>query len=343
MKCFRLICPTCLLCAALVVGIASWNLTIAQESTQAPTSAPSKAAFHRIHRPNAVDVEKEYDLSNLSIPRDEIHELLPRDAIPALTDPKLESVADADWLKPTDRVVAIAIENDAVAVPLHILDWHEIANLTVGGQAVAATYCPLCDSATVISRTVTYKDDAGEEQTETLEFGVSGALYNSNVLMYDRKYKALWSQLAQQAVSGPLAGTPLKHLPVRLTTFAKFAEKHSKGKVVSRDTGHQRGYGSFPYRGFGDTDRLLVPVKRMGDALPRKTLGVGVQAASKSWFIPVDVIGARYELKTPAGPVVITSSEAGIAIESQPSGVRTAQTYFYSWSAFHPKTQVERE
>ncbi len=306
-------------------------------------SSPANAAtpeFRRIQRPGAVDVAQEYDLSNLKIPIEEIHELLPRDAIPALTEPKTERARSVEWLESEDRVVEIVIGREAVAVPLRVLNWHEVANMTVAGRPVAATYCPLCDSASVISRRIERRLEGGTTGVEVLEFGVSGALYNSNVLMYDRKHKGLWSQLGMVAVSGPLAGTSLDHLPVRVVPFSSFVRDHPNGKVVSKDTGHDRDYSGSPYASYFRHERLMVPVKGVCAALPRKTLGLGVLAADDAWFIPADEIGERFVLATPLGDVVAAKGDAGIVVESSPEGVRTAQTFYYSWSAFHPQTQV---
>jgi hypothetical protein len=97
--------------------------------------------FRRVVRPGAVILEEEYDLAGLLLPREEIHALLPRDAIPALTDPKLETLAEAgEWLSADDRVLAVTVGSESVAVPFRVLNWHEIANLTVGGEPLAATY-----------------------------------------------------------------------------------------------------------------------------------------------------------------------------------------------------------
>ena len=113
------------------------------EAAQQPE--PRADGFQRIHRQGAVVVKDEYDVSNALIPLDEVHELLPRDAIPALTDPQLEPITGADWLPADARVIEITIKGEAIAAPFMILNYHEIVNLTVGGEPVAATYCPLCD------------------------------------------------------------------------------------------------------------------------------------------------------------------------------------------------------
>ncbi|MGD9791218.1 MAG: DUF3179 domain-containing (seleno)protein [Phycisphaerales bacterium] len=308
--------------------------------------------FQRVQRPGSVDIEKDYNLAGLTIPKEQIHTLLPRDAIPALTDPKTEPADKADWLPDDARVVEIVVGEDVLGVPLRVLDWHEVVNTTVGGEPIAATYCPLCDSATVFSRRITPKaadgaaaDGSGSKPSPVvLEFGVSGALYNSNVLMYDRKDKGLWSQLGMHAVSGPLAGTALEMLPVEVVSFAAFKEAHPTAKIVSKDTGHERDYSRSPYESYFKNEKLMVPVAGVGDTLPRKTLGVGIAVgegdAAQAWFVPVDAIGDGRTIDTPAGKVVLAKSDAGVAVTQAPKGVRTAQTFYYSWSAFYPKTTV---
>ncbi len=300
---------------------------------------PAKPAFKQVRRPGSVDLDKEYDLANLRIPKDQIHTLLPRDAIPALTDPKRERVAEAKWLPDDARIVAVTVGDQTLGVPLRVLDWHEVVNTTLGGEPVAVTYCPLCDSATVFSRRV--RPPGGGEEA-VLEFGVSGALFNSNVLMYDRRDKALWSQLGMRAVSGPLAGVALKMLPVRLQPVSQFREAHPDASIVSRDTGHERDYGRSPYKRYFASDRLMVPVAQMGDALPRKTLGLGFAVGERAWFLPADAIGDGLTLQTPAGALHVRRSDAGVAVDRAPLGLQTAQTFYYSWSAFFPQTRVVR-
>lgn len=308
--------------------------------------------FQRVQRPGSVDLAEEYNLENLSIPIEQIHTLLPRDAIPALTDPHRQPAAEADWLEGDARIIVVKANGEVLGVPLAILDFHEIVNTTVGGEPIAATYCPLCDSATVFSRTVTLpmlidghgQDQAPGPRTTVLEFGVSGALYNSNVLMYDRRDKALWSQLGMDALSGPLAGTQLRMLPVEIISLDRFEREHPGASIVSNQTGHERAYGRSPYDRYFADDDLLVPVAEHGDALSRKTLGVGVAVGrgddQQSWFVPESVAQDGYTLDTPAGKVTLSATDGGVRVESAPEGVRTAQTFYYAWSAFYPDTRV---
>lgn len=311
----------------------------ASHAQDAPAQAPP---FRQVNRPGSVDIEKEYNLAGLTIPRDQIHTLLPRDGIPALTDPHTQPIKSAAWLTDDARILVVTVGAETLGVPIGVLDWHEVVNTTIGGEAIAATYCPLCDSATVFFRTITPPAGMGSEPV-TLEFGVSGALYNSNVLLYDRRDKALWSQLAMRAVSGPLAGVPVRTLPVRIIPFSELRREHPDSLIVSNETGHPRDYSRSPYASYFKNERLLVPVEGIGDALPRKTLGVGVAIGDESWFVPVDVIGDGYTLSTPAGKVRIERTESGVAVTEAPPAVQNAQTLYYSWSAFYPRTRVIRE
>jgi hypothetical protein len=173
-------------------------------------------------RPNAVQAQggsgrratPPFDLGNATVPREEIHSGGPaKDGIPALSKPKTIGAKAATYLAAGDRVIGVAIGNEARAYPIRILNFHEIVNDVLGGQPIAVTYCPLCDSAAVFDRNT---------PRGLREFGVSGLLYNSNVLMYDRDKRAesLWSQLKSEAVAGVQVRNRLKLLPLELTTWS---------------------------------------------------------------------------------------------------------------------------
>jgi len=293
-------------------------------------------AFQQVVRREGVDLGREYDVSGLTIPAAEIHRLLPRDAIPALTDPKTETARASNWLRPNSRLILVELGEQKLAVPIQILDSHEIVNATIDGQGVAITYCPLCDSAVVFSRTVATQE--GDEIE--LEFGVSGALFNSNVLMYDRTHRGLWSQLGMKAVSGPLVGTPLTSLPFQMVAYGDFVKQHPDAPIVSSDTGHPRNYQNSPYQQYFAKDDLMVPVRSYGKKLKRKTLGLGIKAGEQSWFVPVDQIAGNCQLTTPAGIVKFSRTEAGIVVSELPTDVMAAQSFYYSWSAFFPNCVI---
>jgi len=305
----------------------------------AQSSSPAGSWFERVHRPGAVIVQDVYDTSNLTIPLEEIHELLPRDAIPALVNPRLVDASAADWISPDFRVIAVVVGETAVAIPLRILNYHEIANLVVEGEPIAVTYCPLCDSASVFSRKFVRIED-GQEETEVLEFGVTGALYNSNVLFYDRTHLGLWSQLAMKAVSGPYAGTTLEHQWITIVDFKEFQDRHPGGLVVSKDTGYPVDYTKASYEGYMASDRLIVPVRNFRQRLPKKTLGVGVLDGSESWFVPARKIKGPFVLEVASGEVQLAPSSAGVRVVSAPEGVQVAQAFYYAWTAFHPNATI---
>ncbi len=160
--------------------------------------------------------------------------------------------------------------------------------------------------------------------------------------MYDRTHNGLWSQLGMNAVTGPMAGQRLDHLPLRIWSWKRFRLTHPDASVLSKDTGHDRPYGQNVYEKYFSSDNLLVPVQGIGNALEhKKTLGLGVLAGSDSYFIPSTTIGDdTYTLETPMGTVVVEFRDGGIDVLSAPKGVHTAQTFYYAWSAFNKNTRV---
>lgn len=165
----------------------------------------------------------------------------PPDGIPAIDRPRFLRGADITFLDPGEPVLALEIGGEARAYPVQLLIWHEIVNDTVGGIPVAVTYCPLCNSALAFDRRA-----AGR----VLDFGVSGLLYNSDLVMYDRQTRSLWPQIDGRAVAGALTGTELTPYAVTTLTWAEWWQAHPDGWVLSRDTGHQRDYGRNPYVGY---------------------------------------------------------------------------------------------
>jgi len=174
----------------------------------------------------------------------------PPDGIPAIDNPTFERVAGVDWLADDEAVLAIEIDGDARAYPYQIMTWHEIVNDTVGGVPVAVTYCPLCNSGVGFDRRVGDK---------VLDFGTSGRLYASNLVMYDRQTESLWPQLTGQAALGVMTGTQLEFVPVFPVGWSAFREAHPDGWVLSRDTGYSRDYGRNPYLAY-DADPERDPL-----------------------------------------------------------------------------------
>jgi hypothetical protein len=155
-----------------------------------------------------------FDLTRHSVPLGQIlNGGPPKDGIPAILQPKLVGASDASFLMPDDRVIGVFVHGKARAYPLKILNWHEVVDDSVGGKPLAVTFCPLTQSAIVYDR------DLGEKP---LTLGVSGKLYESNLLFYDKATESLWSQIKGQAVAGPLTGRRLEPLPSIVTPRGQF-------------------------------------------------------------------------------------------------------------------------
>jgi hypothetical protein len=170
----------------------------------------------------------------------------------------------AQWLNAREPVMVVEIGAEAKAYPIQILTWHEIANDTVGGVPVAVTFCPLCNTALVFDRRI---DLSGEALARALErnprlaqtsgpvtvtttFGVSGLLYNSDLVMFDAATHTLWTQILGEGIVGTLTGSVLERIPTQMVAFGDFAETFPAGMVLSRETGFRRDYGRNPYTGY---------------------------------------------------------------------------------------------
>lgn len=171
----------------------------------------------------------------------------PPDGIPPIDDPSFVEISSADeWLENREPVISFQVGDAARAYPLQIMTWHEIVNDRVGGKPVVVTFCPLCNSALAFERP--------EIDGEILTFGTSGNLRHSDLVMYDRQTESWWQQFSGEAIVGDLTGTQLKFLPSSLISWEDFKSNHPDGKVLSRDTGYDRRYGSNPYVGYDDVD-----------------------------------------------------------------------------------------
>jgi len=176
----------------------------------------------------------------------ELHELLhggpPRDGIPSIDNPVFVSSEEAGaWLRGNEPVISLVRGSDARGYPLQILIWHEIVNDMVGGDPVLITFCPLCNSSIVFDRHV---------GKEVYEFGTSGLLRYSDLVMYDRSTESLWQQLTGEGIVGRHAGDRLTMLPSSIVSFDEFQKAYPDGNILSRKTGHLRSYGSNPYVGY---------------------------------------------------------------------------------------------
>jgi hypothetical protein len=174
-----------------------------------------------------------------------------RDAIPSIDRPKFIPPDQAGFLDRRDAVVSVTVDEITRAYPIRILNLHEIVNDAIGDDHFAVIYCPLCGTAMVFNRKV----------GDTVRiFCVSGLLYNSDVLMYDRESESLWSQLGTKAVAGPMVDTSLEWLASTVMKWAAWKERFPNGTVLSTDTGAYREYEGNPYRDYERSSSTMFPV-----------------------------------------------------------------------------------
>ena len=201
----------------------------------------------------------------------------PKDGIPAIDHPKFESIAAArGWLSDRSPVISLEVLGSARAYPLAILIWHEIVNDALGGVPVVVTFCPLCKTALAFER---------QFDGTVYDFGTTGNVRYSDLVMYDRQTESWWQQATGEAIVGGLTGSHLTFLPAQIVSMADFAGAHPRGDVLSRDTGAPRDYGRNPYVGYdevgqnpflftGVIDHRLSAMERV------VTIGTGPQATA---------------------------------------------------------------
>ena len=281
-----------------------------------------------------------FDLSDTRIPAAEIVSGgPPKDGIPALTNPQFydprKNKPNQDQLK--GWVLGIGEGAGAKAYPLGILNFHELVNERLDGRAILVSYCPLCGTGIIFSREVDGRE---------LTFGVSGLLYNNNLLMYDTQTESLWSQGSGTAISGHYAGTVLTWLSAEYMPLSDWLAKHPKSQVLSTNTGYYRDYGANPYRGYERTNRLIFPQSRNDSRYPRKewVVAVLIDGQAKAWPyselaqspLPVRDRLAGIELKISYNR---KSKYATVeAINGEP--VAVSYSYWFAWASFFPDTQV---
>ncbi len=253
-----------------------------------------------------------------------------KDGIPALDNPTFISVNAAKEIE-NDDTNGLLVESggEAKFYPYNILVWHEIVNDTVGGAPVLVTFCPLCGTGIVFDPRINGKQE---------NFGVSGKLWESNLLMFDRTTESLWSQALGRAVVGDKLGEELPIFPSQLLSFKEFSEQYPNGKVLSRDTGHTRVYDFYPYGNYDDNDSLYFPVSVTDNRLSLKEIMYVVPTGNQS------VAFARAALIESGSATVSTASgtltaivEDGKIIVKNPSGkvLPGYHEMFFSWATHH--------
>lgn len=279
-----------------------------------------------------------FDFSKHAIPLNEIYDGgPPKDGIPALYDPEFIPAANANYLSSADRILGLVIKGEAKAYPVRILNWHELVNDRVGGKNVLVSYCPLCGTGMAFEANI--KDGR-------YLFGVSGKLYNSNVLFYDKETESLWSQIKMEAVIGFMTGQKLKLLPLEHTTWQAWRDKHPESLVVSNKTGHFRDYARNPYVGYRHSEDIYFPVNHRDKRLSVKewVAGIVIDGKAKAYSFARLKKGEAAVKDVFAGKNITIhydNNNESVAIrDSDGSIIPFVQAYWFAWSAFYPETEL---
>jgi len=261
----------------------------------------------------------------------------PKDGIPSIDNPEFISVSEADaWIADNELVLAIIYKGVKRVYPLQILVFHEIVNDDIAGDPILITYCPLCGSGIAYERTIN-----GEE----VEFGTSGKLYNSNLVMYDRKTDTYWQQIDGKAIVGELTGMELKEISIDTVVWRDWKIVHPDSEVLSQDTGFFRNYGRDPYGSYYEDSFLIFPVDNVDNRIHAKTPIVGIEINGKhkafkeddlketkvieDTFNGVNIKVERFE----DGRIVVTNLDTNEEIVKE-------QDFWFAWYAFHPETEL---
>jgi len=260
-----------------------------------------------------------------------------RDGIPSLDKPVFVHAGDAKFLRPRDRILGIEINGVARAYPVRILNYHEIVNDWIESEAIVITYCPLCASGMAFLSTINGK---------RFEFGVSGLLYNSDVLLYDRNTGSLWSQIKKTAVTGQMRGTELAAIPLSHTTWRDWQSRYPNTQVLSMDTGFRRNYRVSPYGNYGRDGKLYFPVAEENRQFRRKSVVLGLDIGGHFKAYPFD------ELKQ--GPAQFVDdfqdrrlhityddkNQTAQIVDADGNELPTVLVFWFAWYAFHPETEI---
>ena len=238
--------------------------------------------------PKNLHIQWQTDTSLRTAPLKEFTVLLQPDEIPPIDQPEFwEADRSPDHFFAHEPVIAIESGGEARAYPLSILTYHEIVNDIIGGTPVSVTYCPLCNAAIVFDRRLSFK---GKEWT--LDFGVSGMLRNSDLVMWDRQTESWWQQFTGEALVGELAGARLTYLSSMIISLEEFIQSYPGGKVLSTKTGHNIAYGTNPYTGYDDPEntqpRLFTG--QVDPRLPAMERVVDIHVDGKYKIYPLTVI-----------------------------------------------------
>jgi len=263
----------------------------------------------------------------------------PRDGIPSIDNPVFKPAHRYKEFDENSEVLGVYYNGVAKAYPINIMDKHEIVNDQFNGKPVAITYCPLCGSG------IAFKADI--INGKPTQFGVSGLLYNSDVLLYDRTTESLWSQIMAQAISGPMKGQELEPINTLRMTLGTWRKLHPETLILSKETGFNRNYQGKAYGNYDQENSTYFPVSHNDNTFHKKEWIIGVEINGVYKAYPVKRLSklSERELHDEMGGTNFTltwdANGQNVRIKTA-SGEEIVglQMFWFAWAAFHPDTEV---
>ena len=283
-----------------------------------------------------------FDISDSLVPSDKIFRGgPPRDGIPSIDKPIFLPIDKYQVFDKHSEVLGVVHNGVAKAYPIGIMDWHEIVNDEFAGQPLVVTYCPLCGSGISFEA---FKNGA------PIKFGVSGLLYNSDVLLYDRTTQSLWSQILAKAITGPLKGEKLKLVNTQRMTLGSWKALHPTSLILTTQTGYSRDYYQSPYTDYHLNNRTYFPLTHENSALPKKEWIVGIEINDHYKAYPISVLAKKKvrQFEDTLGGFTFTltwdkNGENIRAIANNGKEIPVLQMFWFAWAAFHPETEVLKD
>jgi len=257
-----------------------------------------------------------------------------RDCIPSIDNPKYLAASAADHVADDDLVITLAYKGEYFAFPTSVLDHHEIVNGTFAGVPLSITWCPLCGSAVGIERTV------GDTVTT---FGVSGVLYNSDLVLYDRATETLWDQIEAKGIVGPMTDGQLVLVPVSVSRWSRWYAKHPDTLVLSTNTGFDKDYSQDRFAEYRESTRLFMPVNAEDDRVHAKTVVYGFSTDAGDVAIAESVLAkdAIYSGEITGKNAVVNLHEDGsVTMQRDGETLHPIRLFWFAWYTFHPETDL---
>jgi len=261
-----------------------------------------------------------------------------KDCIPSIDKPRFVPARKAHWLDDDEIVFTISYKGKHRAYPQQLLNWHEIVNDKIADKYIVITFCPLCGSALAFERKV---------NGIITEFGVSGKLHNSDLIMYDRYEGNLWQQITGEAIVGPAArrDETLSPFPLHTATWGEWRHAYPKTKVLSRNTGFSRRYSKYPYGSYETNDEIYFPVSPVKRDLHVKAIVYGVEIGKHSKAYPLETLKKHPVINDQIGgtPIQIRRHKSGTVVVTNLNTKKEIipfRLFWFAWAAFHPDTEL---